>query len=237
MARKYDVIGLYQSIISRLEDDWPKDIAEYWRFEADWRATTRDTTFGELNLNNNPQDPPAYLSFPDPATAIRLGVDYDVPSVLPAAFYVLSMTDASVGWRDEVAIPRWEQRTSRYARWDILHPSERESAIQGREKLIEFVQRIGTIFEVRHNECASRYALDEKDQSRCRVAAERLSSRWSSQDRPGATIDPIGGLATIYRGQDAWGICENCKKIVRQRISRMLREIWNSLPQTFSIST
>ncbi|KZV76820.1 hypothetical protein PENSPDRAFT_679837 [Peniophora sp. CONT] len=72
LAKKYDAVAIRKTVIKILEWEWP---SEYWTWE--------NVALPSLETYSGPR------WARDPVLAIRLGRDYDIPSILPAAMYEL----------------------------------------------------------------------------------------------------------------------------------------------------
>ena len=139
----------------------------------------------------------------------------------------------------------WEYPATRVARWDLLHPQERQRAIHGKERLAKRVKSVKTVFDINHSECGARWSTQSYSGelwTPCQASVTRLrrrvfdqfSRRWPEQEQCAAS-DPIDALAAIHKTQATWGLCNNCTRMVKQRISRMLNDIWKSLPEIFDL--
>lgn len=80
MATKYQISYIRDCIVERLESDWPQTILSWDTLEGEIERTTEHS-----NVHWYTDD-----RFPEPASAIRLARDFNIPSILPAAFYQLS---------------------------------------------------------------------------------------------------------------------------------------------------
>ena len=104
--------------------DWPTTLDEWLVLEDELEKAARE----ELGLHSLGMD----NRFPEPASAIRIALDYNIPSILPAAFYTLSRIRAKEDWLRRRK-SNWRYRNVdvdndsvfnrsglRTARWDLL---------------------------------------------------------------------------------------------------------------------
>lgn len=97
MANKYQVDFIRQKIVARLESDWPQTISAWERLESEI-STMGDQEIA-LGYSGSPSRPLTLdNALPEPASAIRLARDCNIPSILPAAFYHLSRLSIGDDW-------------------------------------------------------------------------------------------------------------------------------------------
>jgi len=81
MAAKYQFDSVRTRIVEHIKADWPSDLREWEQFEALVQELEKPLDTGYPVLD---------LLIPEPASAICLARRYDIPEILPAAFYALS---------------------------------------------------------------------------------------------------------------------------------------------------
>ena len=88
---------------------------------------------------------------PEPAAAIRFARDFDVPSILPFAFYVLAGISQYKDWdedrKDDVGRPIITASLGRTARWKLLDAVDYRTLVKCREALTSDLVFIMNQFE------------------------------------------------------------------------------------------
>lgn len=220
MANKYQIAHIRDCIVGRLESDWPQSLAAC------------DALEGGLERIIDHIGAPWYIDdlFPDPASAIRLGRDCGVPTILPAAFYQLSRLKISndrarrgAGWK---AMETFDERT---ARWDLLSGDDLLCLMRGQSKLRNFILGFST-----------RFSCPQSDwKSRCRVMTRMCNI---SEDQSAATatdiLEHFRSFETAFRKaveEPGWDVCQECEEAVRDQLNTIREEIWRKLPEYFEL--
>ncbi|TFY61520.1 hypothetical protein EVG20_g7022 [Dentipellis fragilis] len=141
MADKYQVEALRKLIVEQLEADWPQTLSKWDQvLDSDRCMDTGDAYLDDL--------------LPEPASAIRLARDFDIPTILGPAFYHLSRIDISRDWDNYRALDArgrqkraWLPRDSdahrvRTARWSLLGKEDYISLLRGRYFLREAAELV-----------------------------------------------------------------------------------------------
>lgn len=122
IAKKYMVQDITQVIIRHISKDWPKSLEEW------------DT------LAENQSNPMSSL---EPAAAYLFALEHDVEDMLPAAFYLLTITPLTSDW-DEPS----EGKEGSRARWNMLvRHGELLKFVQRRDKFIRYTQHEVSLIE------------------------------------------------------------------------------------------
>lgn len=85
MASKYELGEVRKRIVSSIEAQWPSTLGEWDLKDALLQMTQQKD---KLNVSDLPKDVGAL--FTDPAVAISLARDFDIPNILTSAYYELS---------------------------------------------------------------------------------------------------------------------------------------------------
>ncbi|KAJ7648500.1 hypothetical protein B0H17DRAFT_958921 [Mycena rosella] len=134
MATKYEMEPLRERIVAQLEADWPTSVAEWDRLGTEVRAlrwehsTSGGYTVDDLYLDDR---------LPEPGAAIRLAMDFNIPKILPAAFYHLSRLSIDADWL-EFRKNRERLGLERTARWDLLEAGDFKLLLKLREVITDF---------------------------------------------------------------------------------------------------
>lgn len=91
LAAKYDCRDVRDRVVRHIEADWPRSPAEWFA-----KHNMRKACFEAAKFLS--QGVPAENMFPEPASVIRLAQDYDIPSVLPAAYLELVSISRRNDW-------------------------------------------------------------------------------------------------------------------------------------------
>jgi hypothetical protein len=141
LAIKYQADPLIQRLTPIVAQQWPNKLDDWDKLEDDIGATMKNTPPG-TTIND--------IS-PDPAPAIRLGHDCNLPQLLPIAYYHLSRlyTDADSDkvdpdWQPSVLVGSfWTTRPRRdcLSRRSLLSNYDREIVALGRERMTRWMAK------------------------------------------------------------------------------------------------
>lgn len=98
LALKYEVAMLRTIIIRHLEREWPCTLAE-WEQEQHKQSVDNPRLAG-IRTETGTGRVLDYMKLPEPASAIRFALEFDCPSILPAAFYELLQCGVMAQWDD-----------------------------------------------------------------------------------------------------------------------------------------
>lgn len=143
MSSKYQVDHIRNTIIERLESDWPQSLFEWDLLEK--RIKSVRDMYDALKWRTPPEADSSNSEgevfiirhhFPEPCSAIRLAKQYDIPSILPSAFYRLACIYLNNDWHR----PKTDEEQRRWRkeflhRSDLLTVSDMATVIRGVEAL------------------------------------------------------------------------------------------------------
>lgn len=145
LANKYQVDSIRRRIIERLESDWPQSIQLWDRLEAEievMKAPFYDE-YGNAEVDGLPMDD----ILPEPASAIRLARDCDIPSILPAAFYHLSRLSIEHDWERARRTPGEYTEFSQFygpkqrtAHWSLFDGEDMRRVLRGKAKILKYAR-------------------------------------------------------------------------------------------------
>ncbi|KAL4250905.1 hypothetical protein ABKN59_005235 [Abortiporus biennis] len=176
-------------------------------------------------------------SFPEPGSAIRFAIDYDCPSIIPAAAYTLTRISFNSDWehRNEGVDGMHSHNDGRYpytqqaARWHLLTAEEILQFCRGREMIIEFWDDLCSEF--------SDFITDQKVSRYC-VRRDNPSSRTCFGDlqKPNSFTELPNFLSTLKCMAETCGDweCFTCGRVVQNFFTDRRVELWNSLPEMFN---
>ncbi len=109
--------SLRETLVSIVESEWPLTFAE---------LEECDEQYGDLCMRDDERlgssertGWPLHL-LPEPAAAIALAIRFDIPSILPAAYYDLSRCTADIEWDKHMHADIGFDGHGKPARWDLL---------------------------------------------------------------------------------------------------------------------
>lgn len=265
LATKYAMDPLRKIILHCIQSDWPRTLQEWDHLQA-MMAHARDLNSpsplvhmsdGDDNDSSHTRQSSSSSSssgtiittstssrgpyiddcFPEPASAILLATEFACPSILPAAFYQLAITDPAADW-DEFrgSDDDWEYRCvlakgGRTARWELLDRANLMRFLRGRTKLDEWLPDI--------EDCLTSYlgTAECVDMFHC----ERVRRDCRLQfllDGPGRArpFDPLHALRYLLDDVPRRQLCVACAKHIRGELLRVRQEIWDEIPTMFNIT-
>ncbi|KAH7924483.1 hypothetical protein BV22DRAFT_1035082 [Leucogyrophana mollusca] len=155
LAKKYQIKSLYDHLVKHFRADWPQSLQEWDALEEEIGLRLNQFQLADINTEFDIN----YVDdvFPEPASAIRLARELDIPEILPAAFYQLSRLDVTHDrdrWADYTGYDDFYtslREGERSAHWSLLTSEELIHVFLGREGLQRFAQSLQWKF--RHVAC------------------------------------------------------------------------------------
>lgn len=132
IAAKYQVDSLCRAVAEHLKSQWPTTLEQLLK---DTRTVPSHLPIGRM-----------YIAFPEPAAAIRLATDLNVPEILPMAYYVLATYPFGKATRAQP----WNHRRPR---WHLLHEDECLRAYRGKLELMEENLNIELSYQLDDGDC------------------------------------------------------------------------------------
>ena len=231
---KYQVDPLRERLVRHIEADWPQSPMEWIALYKIKKAYAEKNKYHlELNMNT-----PMENKFPEPASAIRLARECNIPSILPAAFLDLVGIEYSHNWdvmREEDDHLPFDMRS---ARWHLLSRDDIDRLENGKAELLARCCIVrATVFDVPRSMCNGT-VLD--------CAAElkfRLENPHSDPDDlfrtwrfPEENPNPMLILQEIDEDVEGFDLCRFCRERVHHNIARAMQECWAELPIAFNLS-
>ena len=244
LATNYQIDALRQRVINVIEDCWPRPFEEWIRFNTEIsvlrkvRLSSDDALVGGKAFVDH---------VPEPASAIRLARDFDIPSILPFAYYTLAGFHSGLPWYQSNQDNQWNflrARVLRAARWQLLDANDLLLLIRDREELIASMKSIAQLWG---GGCRADLVLfaavercrESRPQSTCREKKELVREKWkeaiSSYIQNVRNPDPLGMLEKMYDSHLSWCLCQHCAERIMKHIRREQRGIWNQLDRIFKL--
>lgn len=236
MANKYQVDSVRKRVVEIMEDSWPRTFAQWLRQNAELKLLQvlhRAAPSGILD-GKFFED-----CVPEPASAVRIAEDYDIPAILPYAYYRLAATSLKHDLNKlSVVDPVVVSSSYRGAKWEILQSRELTRVMYGREALVECLGSLQSAF-------ADVTAVTTQYSGRCNQVAAcvengaNIVSMWrntifrdiffTASHNP----DPLHVLERLVETMPQWKLCPLCSSFLLQSIRRRQEQLWTSLPSTF----
>ena len=257
MGRKYQIDALCTAVVKHLEQQWPlteEGMRRFLRLRAD------DEDSCSEGHHDDPPRKHVWKMHPEPASAIRLAVDFDIPSILPAAFYLLTTIALYDKWPKSEKPGTWPRESARLARWDLLRERERLTYYESKDKLSQTQLELEGIFRGRiilpsDDECLVEWTFDYTDEedpegelamlelklwdSPCARAANGFllnnlqreqSARWIL-----TSPDPITLLLRLEKSIPSMNLCRTCQVPVKRRLRQEMKKIWERFVKAFDL--
>ena len=177
---------------------------------------------GALDGHPDVESPDPEALFPEPASAIRLARECNIPTILPAAFYHLSRLSTDNDWgevlgRSEVV------ETDCVAQWSLLTADDLRCLLKGQAKLRQAPREI--FHFAFHRQEWPEACSPEKRQKLLRQIEEICSK---SRDVLRIT------RSYIEKQNDEDGICHLCSSHIRRDLATFREALWTLLSEFFS---
>lgn len=243
LATKYQVGTVRKRVVDIIEDSWPRSFEQWLRFNGEVSALQKLYKTGDKSLTGGK---PFADHIPEPAAAIRFAREFDVPSILPFAYYVLAGIPSTKDWDRYHHIPALNDVLSalpvRVARWGLLDNVDLLRVLSGREELVWHIvsnKEWVDIYTVKTALINSEENCSADDSSLCSTKADEVLKRWeedmSVPSRAVGCPDPLSVLEHMCNGQQAWGLCEECTAEMQRWIREQQKGIWHTLTDTFQL--
>ncbi|KAI0055890.1 hypothetical protein BV25DRAFT_1719423 [Artomyces pyxidatus] len=221
LATKYDAQKIRKVVVRALQMQWPMLLSEWNAVQDSYVVPETEALMaGETDLSH---------IHADPAHAIRLGTDLDVPAILPVAYYDL-MSIYELQSPDAA-----EAGESRQAELSVLTNAELHRLLVGRGALRAWVRQrmiapLRTVLP--HSACALDGACAKTLQAKLGEFRTGLSGGTYA-------CDPVAWLKTASEvcmlGTRDEVACVHCKSAARDCLMGLRYELWTKLPQLFRL--
>lgn len=211
ISTKYQVVHIRAAVVKHLEAEWPQSLADWDKSLADVQVSRSFTT---------------YLDLPEPCSAIRLARMYDIPTILPAAFYALSCINPHhAEWQPQTSgleppVWPWTWAHGR-ARWSLLSPIDFPLLLKGME--------------------SRRDRLSDPLTMQPSVLSDACTcgQTWLNENVDFTTLlktrDPLIYLTRLDKKTEYSEFCSFCRRRVRVTIATRRKEIWSNLRVDFGL--
>jgi hypothetical protein len=232
LASKYDMVHFRHCIIDHIELDWPQSLWNWDQIERETDSLRKIWHKREPELGC----PRPYIDdcLPEPASAIRLARECDIPSILPAAFYHLSRLSIYDDWSDarqclEIQSSRYEGLDigRRTAEWSLLAPGDFICLLKGQARLRVAAAEMlhfgldGYDLDHSSDDCSplKRSKMLQEIEEACRYSRDILHTTHGYMERK-----DFGD-----------SVCHGCCSRIKDDLSTFRRHLWIKLSDLFSL--
>lgn len=236
LADKYEMETICESLIPRVEADWPVTL-ERWDLISSHIAAMQEV-IEKRHQTSHDYDVMLDEILVEPAGVIRFGRAH-AESVLPAAFYHLSRLsskfDEDPKGEDDA---KWTHlyEGGRTARRTLLRAEDYETLYAGQGAIKGWMQKVATFLPGRVWSATCEREGMKEGLKRC----ER-SLWWSQELRPKLldifAEDEVDVLAHLQRTANNLpsGLCFYCEKAVQEHLFKLREGFWAALPKLFRL--
>ncbi|KAK2464433.1 hypothetical protein APHAL10511_003581 [Amanita phalloides] len=228
VSTQFNIPHIRKQLVPRVEQDWPPTLFHWDALEIEIEG-----------LKNVWQgDPvPSYFDdyLPEPASAIRLGFECRIPSILPAAFYHLSRLTIS---QDRRALNSSDPETLsghelslRTADWRLLVASDFISLLKGQRRLSQAVEEM-VFDEPRLCSLTKEHAIQGCSIDDQWELWKEIRIMWKN------SRDVLHLLNEYAHKVQSWkNICYACRVDIQYALKHMRQEIWSKLAEYFDLKS
>ncbi|KAG6377978.1 hypothetical protein JVT61DRAFT_14774 [Boletus reticuloceps] len=214
LLRKYGIARMYAQIVRHLESDWPQTLNDWDKLEKEITETKYYSDADRMDDHS-----------PEPAAAIKLAHRFDIPSILPAAFYHLSRLSIQDDWDKTHTDPSIRHPTKRTAKWGLLSAKDFRCLLLGKAELADFLRGCINPGDLRNSHIVNcrREICDVGGQTWQDILARCLQS-----------ADPLASLK-ISAERDHFPHCSIYAKALKAKIQVVRAQIWEKLGDFFHV--
>lgn len=182
-----------------------------------------------------------YFVLHEPASAIRLARQFNIPEILPAAFHHLSRISSDKNWLARrlqtagIVSSHYYPAYSRTARWDLVSSEDFGVLLRGREQIEAFITNVWAP-TVAYN-CSSKCV----DQRRyCQMNMYSITSLCETAEDETTFLDPLRMLRRNFDRdidtiRQTYFLYEACATEIRQATLVARKRLLELLPEFFGL--
>ena len=221
LTAKYAINCFRQNIIMQIKEGWPCTLRQWDELES-WSHATILLLSGALDSHPDPKSLDCEVLFPEPASAIRLAWECNIPTILPTAFYHLSQLLIDDDW-GEVQGHSEAVMTSCAVEWSLLTANDLHCLLKGQAKLKQASQEIlyfGVHRQEWHEVCSpeKQWKLLGEIEEMCIKSPDMLCITQNY----------------IEKQYEVNGICHLCSSHIRCDLVTFREALWTLLSDLFS---
>jgi hypothetical protein len=222
LVDKYAMNRLRQNIVGQVEQNWPLSLRQWDELGSRMRAIAQ-LARGDLDNQLDLEHPSPGGLLPEPASAIRLARERNIPTILPAAFYHLSRLSIDDDWGETLL---YDQPQAAYctAEWNLLTGDDFRCLLRGRAKLRQAPR------DILH----FTYGMDGCPEA-C-FSAKRWELLMEIEETCLNSPDVLR-VAREYIERKTYGdgICHHCSSRIRRDLAIFRHVLWDMLTDYFCI--
>ncbi|GJE95291.1 hypothetical protein PsYK624_114740 [Phanerochaete sordida] len=234
LAKKYEVDALAQRIAALLTESWPQTLKQWLRSHAEYTVLAHVCASYDPLLTDGAQ---LWAQVPEPGAAVRFARAFDVPALLPFAYYTLARTRVGVDWAQFAAAP--DEHVARPVRWGALSPEDFVRVMHGREVLgteVAALQAWAAPASLRALLQPLRCVRANRAECSKHIVAlsEMLQAAFTDTNSVQCP-DPLGALEKMHGDRDHWPVCPRCAETLETEIRNRQAMLWCGLRKTFQL--
>jgi hypothetical protein len=141
IARKYEVNNIAQSVVDYIKEMWSQSSSEWIKRESILAIMKGDDTIAAERAH----------ATPEPASAIKFAMEFDVPEILRPALFTLVLSDPNREWtiRDvcDAFLGNKSEDLHPAARWNLLDSTMWRKLYRGRHCIIQHLLNLDNLVE------------------------------------------------------------------------------------------
>lgn len=234
LATKYQINSLRSRISGILHDSWPQ-IFEQWlrlRSETEIMRSTHQGYAGHFMDGKFLDD-----RLPEPVSAVRFARHFDVPSILPYAYYAHAGRGCTDEWHtshsDPIQRRALETTLFRTARWTLLQTFDfqivstlREHLTEDVVSIVDLLMKLGSLERSSVNHREPFMHVNRPAYAHFLHHRYVEKSRFVSASR---APDPLYTLQKLYNKCPSWSICDGCSLNLQDVLQSRQEAIWETL--------
>lgn len=221
LATKYQVDGIRRRIVEFVKEDWPQDLEEWHLFRAQFDSRLNFSHVAmQGEFSNAAED-----YFPEPASALRLAIDFGITSILPAAYYRLAISSVQLQRGED-----FDGQGQMSARWDLLERTDWLRLTRGKELLFIAAEDLHAklsqwvhVSQCKHQKCTN--AADDPEH----VFGWMLDAEFARKP------DLLAKIFESLEGVMETTLCMGCSYQVEEELRKVLADTWDNLPDIFDL--
>lgn len=249
LATKYKATTVLTAITTRITQDWPLTLAD-WLARQEEKKDVLAILHPYGYVDPKKAKPLEEYSFPEPAAAIRFAMEFNCPSILPAAFYELVIAN-DAQYREPtgsltLSSPLVPIRWNLLSKHDLLRLIAGEKALHhllstslktiSRETKIFGCKRDGSYYPGGVTNCAK--AVD-------RYLADLSTGKYGLGGSAVMRTDALGCLRWLeeteqedLEDEEVWvWDCMLGQETFEECVKREMQKVWDKLPECFGLKS
>lgn len=221
MATKYQFDRLRSRIVSHIETDWPQSLQEWDEYWAEVKTQVDRYPHDPVTCNNE--------RFLEPVSAIRLARECNIPSILPAAFYLLSTVPRSTNWEDyyPTSSAQIPFHVGGVARWKDAEVVDLLTLLQGQERLMGPDDAEWLFLQT---------ASEADVCDACHTSLVRLTEWLRTLNGPPFDHLKYWAECCEEKRLKRYGVCSACIRRILRSIAEVRASTWRSLARYFGLT-